>query len=92
LVLLITYDLRVPGKNYTGLYDEIKKAGMWWHHLDSTWLIKTNLTPSQWYNQLNKYIDKNDGLLIIQVTSNYQGWLPEKAWNWIRDQFSYDLG
>ena len=26
----------------------------------------------------------NDRLLVIKVTGDYQGWLPEEAWKWIR--------
>ncbi|WP_280633738.1 hypothetical protein [Nocardioides sp. 503] len=32
-----------------------------------------------------KTMDKNDSLLIINVLNDdYAGWLPERAWEWIR--------
>ena len=46
--LLITYDLNAPGQKYDDLYQEIKDLGStWWHYLDSTWVVKTTLTPDQ---------------------------------------------
>lgn len=86
MILLITYDLNKPGQNYDALYEEIKKAGTWWHHLDSTWIINTEHTPTDWQKRLQKHVDENDGLLIIEVCDNYQGWLPEKAWKWLNER------
>jgi hypothetical protein len=83
MVLLITYDLKKPGQNYTALHEEIKKAGTWWHHLESTWLIETSQTPQQWFARLAPHIDQNDHILIIEVKKNYWGWLPPKAWEWL---------
>lgn len=88
MLLLITYDLNKPGKNYSGLHEEIKTAGWWWHHLDSTWIIKTDQGPEYWYNKLSKHLDQTDNILIIEVTKNYYGWLPKKAWEWLSDAFS----
>ena len=82
-VLLITYDLNTPGQNYTPLHEEIKKAGTWWHHLDSTWIIQTEQSPKQWYERLAPHLDKNDNVLVIEVKNNYWGWLPQKAWEWL---------
>ncbi len=85
MVFLITYDLNKPGQNYNKLYDEIKKAARWWHYLDSTWIIETQISADIWQERLKKHvIDDDDYLLVIQVCDNYQGWLPEKAWEWLR--------
>ena len=40
----INYDLKAPGGNYSGLYEVIKKFGIWWHYMESTWLISTDET------------------------------------------------
>lgn len=83
MILLITYDLKRPGQNYNALHGEIKKAGTWWHHLESTWLIETDLTPKQWHERLAPHLDSNDHILVIQVARNFWGLLPQKAWEWI---------
>ncbi len=83
MVLLITCDLRAPGRNYNSLYEAIKKANVWWHHLDSTWLIETNAAPKAWYEFLAPHLDVNDYILIIEVKHNYWGFLPKEAWDWL---------
>ena len=79
----INYDLKVPGRNYTALYEAIKSSGKWWHYLDSTWIIVTHEDAQQVWNRLATRIDKNDYLLVIEVLDNVQGWLPNDAWEWI---------
>lgn len=83
MVYLITYDLNKPGQNYEELYKAVKALGGWWHYLDSTWLVDTTLSAQQVSDRLVAHIDKNDRLLVIRVTSDYQGWLTNKAWEWI---------
>ena len=89
MILLISYDLNNPKRDYRGLYKEIKKADTWWHHLDSTWIIRTNQNPETWQNRLRRHLDRDDSLLIIEVRNNYQGWLPEEAWQWLERNLIY---
>ena len=79
----INYDLRKPDRDYTGLSKAIKQGRKWWHYLESCWLIITDETPDQIFDTLKPHIDKDDRLLIIEVRDNVQGWLTDKAWNWI---------
>ena len=83
---LITYDLKNKSvKNYESLFSAIKTLGPWWHYLESTWIVKTNLTSSQAvWNVLASHIVTNDHLLIIRVDSRDKwGWLSQDAWNWL---------
>lgn len=84
MIYSINYDLKRPGQDYDGLYEAIKKLGAWWHHLDSTWLVDTSLNASQIWARLDPHVDANDSVLVIGVTRDYSGWLPEKAWEWLR--------
>lgn len=79
----INYDLKAPNRNYQGLYDEIKKSSLWWHYLESTWIVITDETTNEIWQRLEPHIDKNDYVLIIEVRDNVQGWLPKDAWDWI---------
>ncbi len=80
----INYDLKAPGRDYSGLYDAIKKIGApWWHYLESTWIVITAKTSNQVWESLSPYIDKNDYMLIIEVRDDTQGSLPKDAWEWI---------
>lgn len=81
---LITYDLKNKSRNYDDLYIAIKSLGAWWHYLDSTWIVKTNLSSQQIWNTLGSRILTTDHLLIIKIdTSDEWGWLPQDAWNWL---------
>lgn len=46
--------------------EAIKKlSGTWWHHLDSTWIVKSDSTAEVIRNTLSKHIDGNDELLVV---------------------------
>lgn len=68
---LITYDLRIPGKNYSQLISEIKS-------IDpsaispclSVWIVSSNLTPIQIVNTLHA-LDATDKLFAIELIANW---------------------
>lgn len=84
--LLVTYDLRKPGQDYKDLHDAIKALGStWWHYLESTWLVATTLTVQAAADRLYPHLDKNDLLLVLNITGDAsQGLLPQEAWKWIQ--------
>ncbi len=85
MVVLISYDLKKPGKDYKKLYEGLKEIGTeWWHYLESVWLLETHLTPDQISASLRPHMDNNDSLFVITLRPSYDGWLPEDAWNWLR--------
>jgi len=85
MLYLITYELS-KDKDYTSLYDAIKEYGTWWHYIESAWIIKTDETVSEISRKLTRYLDeKDDSLLVIKIDPSLrQGWLPKKAWEWIK--------
>jgi hypothetical protein len=83
MIYAINYDLKQPGRNYSGLYEAIGKCGETWHYLGSTWLVSTSLTAQGIWDRLAPHIDKNDFMLVVGITRDHQGWLPPEAWNWI---------
>ena len=83
MIYAINYDLKRPRQNYDKLYEAIKGCGAWWHHLGSTWLVDTSLDAGGIWSRLSPHVDKNDSFLIIGVTKNYSGWLPQDAWDWL---------
>ena len=81
---LITYELNSSGQDYNKLHDDVKSMGDWWHYLDSTWLVDTYLTVTQIVDRIRANTDKNDYLLVMDVTGDSNnGWLPKAAWDWI---------
>lgn len=88
MIYAINYDLKQPGRNYEELHKAIKALGTWWHYLDSTWLVDTTLSAKEVWDRLGSHVDQNDAVLVIGVTRNYSGWLPQRAWDWINQRLS----
>lgn len=86
--LLVGYDLNRPVQDYPKLTGYLRAFGIYWHHLDSTWLIRTTLTAVQLRDQLLSYIDRNDELLVIEVTGGPAAWygFNDSGSNWIKEQ------
>ncbi|MBI3559021.1 hypothetical protein HY085_01380 [Candidatus Gottesmanbacteria bacterium] len=84
---LITYDLKNKTKNYTTLYEQIKSFGPWWHYLETVWIVKSTQTADFLSRDLLSHIDQSiDYILVIEIkTENKQGWLPQKAWDWLNE-------
>jgi hypothetical protein len=79
---LIGYDLNRPGQSYPELLEAIKGlTDTWWHHLDSTWIIKHDGPATVIRDILRPHIDANDELLVVKLTG-------EGAWAGFKEQGS----
>ena len=48
--------------------------------------LQSDKTISECNNLIKSQMDDNDRLFIVEITNQkYQGWLPSKAWEWLRD-------
>ncbi|KRT13198.1 SinR family protein [Pedobacter ginsenosidimutans] len=84
---LIGYDLNKSGQDYKDLIDAIKNLSpTWWHHLDSTWIIKSDSTASAICDALAVHIDGNDELLVVKL-SGEGAWIGfnDKGSKWLKD-------
>jgi len=81
--LLMSSCLKQPAASYSGIYEVLKSKQSWWHYVGSTWLIATDDTPQGLYDEIGFYLEKGDRLLITTFNRPCQGWLPQKAWDWI---------
>lgn len=86
MIYSINYDLKKPARDYEGLYEAIKSCGAWWHYLGSTWLVDTTLSADGIWTKVKGHVDANDRMLIIGVTADKSGWLPNEAWAWINER------
>ena len=84
-MVLITYELKTA-RDYTPFYAAIQHQGDWCHYLAATWLVNTTSTPQAIATALKPLMEGNDFLLVVEITSNYQGWLPKEAWDWINSR------
>lgn len=86
MLLLVTYDIKSPDKDYIPLYESIKNSSKsWWHYMESIWIVKTELSPNEFFDRIKECLDTNDRCMVINITNcERQGWLPSKAWEWIK--------
>lgn len=87
MVYMITYDLCSPGQNYDKVDQAIQNAssGKWIKFCESAYLIKSYLSADQIVAQIKSNFDKNDRLLVAEITKNYQGLLTSDDWKYIRE-------
>jgi hypothetical protein len=85
--LLVGYDLNRPRQDYPSLYEAIKAVPLWWHYLDSTWLVRTEETAVALRDRLKRHLDADDELLVIDVTNPEAAWhgFDSRASQWIKD-------
>lgn len=62
--MIISYDLRSPGRNYNGLYEKLKSYPCWAKITESTWFIKTNSNCATVRDSLRTVLDNNDRLFV----------------------------
>lgn len=83
-VLVVSYDLVNPGRNYEALIKLIKAYGSWARLGGSAYLIFTDQTPVQVRDALVAVLDTNDKLFVgtAPAPSAWYG-LPDDVSNWI---------
>ena len=83
MIVLITYDLKQPGRNYSDLYETIKSLGDWQHPLESTWFVYMDD-----HADLNSVVDKLKASVAYQQQMNedmqdkrehYESYLEQQA-------------
>lgn len=73
--ILIAYDIHPSaGEACERVTDAIRSLGEWWHHLESTWLVKTNHTPQQIRDLLKEHVGSDDQLLIVDISRDTAAW------------------
>lgn len=85
--ILVSYDLIAPGKDYSRLWEHLRSYSSWTKPLESVWLLKTQRSATEVRDNLKSHIDKNDKLLVIDVTSKAAAWhnLGDKINQWIKN-------
>lgn len=80
LKVLVSYDLLLPGQNYSGLIQAIKNLGDAFHVLESTWVVRTNLKScAEVRDRLTPHIDRNDRLLVVGLSGDWATWNVQTA-------------
>jgi hypothetical protein len=79
---LIQYDIKSEDK----IVERIKSLGSWMKYFPQSMIIDTSLNAQQIYDRL-KVDYENTRILVIKINkSDYYGWMPTEAWNWLIDK------
>jgi len=86
----VSYTLNPSRANQPLLDSLMKSDGGFMHYFDSCWLIATNEDVTQLYNRLKPFFLDSDLFLIVEIkqSSAYYGWLPQEAWDWMKDKYN----
>jgi len=87
-ILLVTYDLKAPGRNYAPVFDYLKQF-TYCKGLESVWLLDTTYTAIDVRNALQGRVDGNDKVFVVRITSDWASfnfgcadWLNDSARRW----------
>lgn len=87
-VVLVTYDLRAPGRNYDPVFTYLKRfthcKGM-----ESVWLLDTTTSTGQIRDALQALVDANDRIFVTRLAQDWASvnytcgtWLNDSARSW----------
>ena len=82
-VILVTYDLRKPDRNYQPLYDYLKKFTYCWH-VESVWMVDTTMTTAAIRDGIKAHIDQNDIIFVVRLQRDWASWRYDCA-DWLND-------
>lgn len=82
-VLLVTYDLKKPGRNYQPVYDYLRKF-VHCKGMESVWLLDTGLTTEQIRDALAGLVDANDKMFVVRLARTWNSWNYDCA-QWLND-------
>jgi hypothetical protein len=86
--LLVTYDLKKPGQDYTDLLKTIKSYP-WARLSESSYAIRSDESPETVYAKLNPFLDANDFIYIINLRKPYTGFGPKDVNDWLDANLPY---
>jgi hypothetical protein len=86
--ILIAYDIHpTEGKMYDNLIEKIQSLGDWWHHLESTWVVRCAHSPREVRDQLKSHIGTDDQLLVLEISGDTAEWtgVNDAGSRWLKD-------
>lgn len=84
-LLLVTFSLRNPLKDYSDFFVALRGNALnWWHFIEQTCVVSTQLDADSFARKLFPYLETTDSLLVTEIQAHqFQGWLPKSAWDWL---------
>jgi hypothetical protein len=87
--LLVTYDLKGSGGDYSGLLGKIKSYPSWARLSESSYAIATDTSPQAVFSALKPFLDANDNIYVITLKQPYSGYGPKEVNDWLDKHLAY---
>lgn len=86
---LISYDLGVPESHsdYIALSDFLKSQySTWARPVKSVWLIKSDQNAAQIRDNIKKFLDTNDKLIVVEMSGNWGTYnISKEVTDWMKN-------
>lgn len=86
-IFLVVVDTTDPDMDIAALRGFITtsdEVSNWWNHIPGTYIVTTGLTVDELSDRL-KSLTGDARFLVIHIDpAESEGWLPERAWRWIK--------
>ena len=87
-ILMVTYDLKTPGRDYTPVHTYLKKY-RYCKGLESVWLLDTTVSTATVRDELKSLVDSNDVIFVARLQRDWASlryscadWLKESTRAW----------
>lgn len=86
---ILTFD-RDDDLDYKAIHDSIVASPSvltWWHYIKSSYILIAKTNSATTLNQEIKNVLPGKRFLLVELNlKNRNGWLPQEAWDWIKNQ------
>jgi hypothetical protein len=84
MILIATYDLHQPGRDYPAVKKLLETAsGGHFHLQESVWLLDTLKEPAWWRDGLREVGDDNDSVFVARLQRKWASRLDGGAGDWL---------
>ncbi|MFD1673513.1 hypothetical protein [Alicyclobacillus fodiniaquatilis] len=84
-ILCVSYDLhKATEEDYKPLIEHLKTYKTWWHHLDSTWFIKTDISAEDVLKRCVESIPGKGSIIVFDVGNMWAAsGFKDRAYQWL---------
>jgi hypothetical protein len=87
----IVYINRLEETPYEDLKKKMDLALNWYRVTERVWVLYTSSDAEKWYARLSTLVKDDGNLFICKLdTSDRQGWMSERFWEWMRKRETSD--
>lgn len=87
---ILTFDKNsfIGSKEFHGKLTTANGIESWWHYMESSYIliVKENISASDIANYVRQIAPDCNFFTCELNMKNHNGWLQQKAWDWINDQ------